>query len=161
MPSRALNETTLRAAVSVSQMAKMVGLSRASFYEHVRRGTFFPPEYQIGHGRRRPIYTAEIQIKNLDIKATQVGCNGEFVIFYDRKPRDESQRSSAASRHRRETGSVHGDLRRRLEGLGLSNLTDAQVDAAHSACFAQGTVGVSESDVLRVIYRHLRRSDPV
>lgn len=158
MPSRTSNSTTIRAAVSVTQMAKMVGLCRASFYEHVRKGTFFPPEYRAANPR--PIYTADLQLKNLQVKATQLGANGEYVLFYERKERndnDDAGRDSA--RRRQQAGSVHGDLQQRLEGLGLSNLTAEQVEVAHAACFPHGTAGVSDSDVLRVIFRHLRRSD--
>jgi hypothetical protein len=156
MPSRTSTETVVRAAVSATQMAKMLGLSRASFYAHVKRGTFFAPEYQAGSPR--PIYTAELQLKNLDIKATQLGANGLYVIFNDRKPRNESSRAETTTGRRNTNGNIFTDLRQRLEGLGLSGLTDSQVEVAHASCFPHGTAGVSENDVLRVIYRHLRRS---
>ena len=87
MPSRTNVPSGLRAAVSVSQMAKMLRLSRASFYEHVRRGNFLAPIYSLG--TRRPIYTAEMQQRNLEVKATQMGANGEYVLFYERQPRGQ------------------------------------------------------------------------
>jgi hypothetical protein len=50
------NET--KAAVSVAEMARMVGLSRSRFYQLI--GTAFPePERQPGTGR--PVYTEELQ----------------------------------------------------------------------------------------------------
>jgi len=155
---RANIESGLRAAVSVSQMALMVGLSRASFYEHVKGGTFLAPVYSLG--KRRPIYTAEMQRKNLEVKATQLGVNGEFVLFYERQTRVEvghppQRRRSAAS------GTVASEYLRSLERLGLSELSDAQVEQALASCYPQGSAGVAEGDVLRVIYRFLRRSDHV
>jgi hypothetical protein len=157
MPSRSA-ESNLRAAVSVTQMAKMVGLSRASFYAHVAQGHFLKPLYP--NGGRRPVYTADMQRQNLEVRATQKGVNGEFVIFYERQqPRESVQRPG-----RRGTathGSPPGDLRRRLEGLGLADLTDAQVEQALAACFPLGASSVAEGEVLRAVYRHLRRSEGV
>ncbi len=47
-----------KAAVTVAEMARMVGLSRSRFYQLI--GTAFPqPERQPGTGR--PVYTEELQ----------------------------------------------------------------------------------------------------
>src|SRR4051812_26915169 len=130
MPSRN-SVSTLRAAVSVTQMAKMVGMSRASFYEHVARGHFLKPLYATGS--RRPVYTAEMQQQNLEVRSNKKGVNGDFVLFNDRGPREQPQR--LPRRDSATTAIVPGDLRRRLEGLGLMNLTDAQVERAFVVCF--------------------------
>jgi predicted DNA-binding transcriptional regulator AlpA len=47
----------LRAVVTVSEMARMVGLSRARFYQLQKTGVFPAPSYQAG----RPVYAAEMQ----------------------------------------------------------------------------------------------------
>jgi hypothetical protein len=135
----------------------MVGLSRAAFYEHVRRGHFAAPIYQTG-SVRRPIFTAELQRQNLEVRATQMGVNGEFVLFYERQPREPAERQARRSRPSPH-GTVPSDLRGRLEGLGLQGLTEAQVEQAFASCFPQGASGVAEGEVLRVVYRQLRRSD--
>ena len=44
-----------KAVVTVSEMARMVGLSRARFYQLVRAGVFPAPAYKKG----RPIYVEE------------------------------------------------------------------------------------------------------
>lgn len=152
-------EPMFRAAVTVVQMSRMLGMSRASFHDHMKRGTFLPPVYAVA--TRRPFFTAEMQQRNLEARATQTGVNGEFVLFYDRQ-----SVSQTATRPRRRSGSVTqlneaGDLRARLEGLGLMTLTDDMVLSARTECFPQGTAGVTDSDVLRVVYRHLRRSQGV
>ena len=52
-----MNETT-KMIVSITEMARMVGLSRARFYQLV--GTTFPyPLYDIAHAR--PFYDEELQ----------------------------------------------------------------------------------------------------
>ena len=38
-------------------------------------------------------------------------------------------------------------------------LTEAAVEQAVAACFPQGASGIANGEVLRVIYRHLRRSE--
>lgn len=149
----------LRAAVSVVQMARALGMSRASFYAHVRKGTFLAPIYSLS--TRRPVYTADMQARNLEVRATQVGVNGDFVLFYERQPRSDVQRPTRQPSPRRSERLPDRavELRERLEGLGLNGLSNAQVCDALEACFPHGTAGVTESDVMRVVYRHLRRSD--
>ena len=54
----AANENQTKAAVSVAEMATMVGLCRARFYQLV--GTTFPwPQYDVA--TRRPFYNEELQ----------------------------------------------------------------------------------------------------
>jgi hypothetical protein len=137
----------------------MLNLSRAAFYEHVRKGNFVAPVYSLA--TRRPIYTAELQSQNLEVRATQIGVNGEFVLFYERQPRDQVGERPAQRRRSAASGAVASEFRRRLEGLGLTGLTDARVEQAVASCFPRGTAGVVEADVLRVVYRFLRRSDHV
>lgn len=159
MPSRNEPSTQgLRAAVSVVQMARALGMSRASFYAHVRKGTFLAPIYSLS--TRRPVYTAEMQARNLEVRATQVGVNGEFVLFYERASRSEVVRPTRqpSSRRSERQPDRAAELRGRLEGLGLNGLGDAQVRDALDACFPHGTAEVAEADILRVVYRHLRRS---
>lgn len=158
MPVRFSSETGLRAAVSVTQMVKMLGLSRAAFYDHIRRGNFLPPVYSIR--TRRPLFTAEMQRQNLEVKVRQVGINGDFVLFYDRLPRtdrNEVERSTQGRPGR--SSSLAAGLRERLYGLGLENLTERRVQEALNACFPAGINGTPEADVLRIVYRSLR-SDP-
>lgn len=156
MPQRPNPESGLRAAVSVSQMARMLGISRAALYSHIARGTFLPPIYQTA--TRRPIYTRDMQARNLEAKVTQLGVNGEFVLFYERRPREAVGNSTRRSR---EAGNAAGALQGRLAALGMGNVSESQVGAALAACFPHGTADLQESEVLRVIYRHLRRSHGV
>jgi hypothetical protein len=48
-----------KAVVTVSEMARMVGLSRARFYQLVEAGVFPPPVYCVS--TRRPMYVEELQ----------------------------------------------------------------------------------------------------
>lgn len=127
----------------------MLSLSRARFYDLVERGVFLSPVYSLAN--RRPLYTADMQQANLTARQTGVGCNGEFVIFYERLPN-----TPAAPARRRPARPDHGGLVESLKSLGLAGVTAAQVDEAVAVLFPGGTTGVDEDTVLRTIYRHLR-----
>ena len=70
------NET--KAAVTVAEMARMVGLSRSRFYQLI--GTSFPqPARQ--PGTNRPIYTEALQKICLEVRRRNCGIDGQPVLF--------------------------------------------------------------------------------
>src|SRR5438445_11373507 len=76
-------QTETKSIVSVSQMAKMVGLSRARFYHLI--GTAFPhPLYDVT--TRRPVYSEEFQQVCLEVRRRNCGIDGKPVLFYARRP---------------------------------------------------------------------------
>lgn len=148
-----VSNSRLKAAVSLSEMARMVKLSRARFYDLVERGVFLHPVYSLAN--KRPFYTADMQAENLAARQTCIGCNGEYVIFYERKPKPAASRpasASAAVRHHEYSHLIAG-----LKSLGLVSVSAAQVEEAVATSYPNGMTGVDESMVLRTIYRHLRR----
>src|SRR5271168_1951388 len=75
-------QNTTKAAVTVAEMARMVGLSRSRFYQLI--GSAFPqPERQPGTGR--PIYTAALQEVCLEVRRRNCGIDGKPVLFYARR----------------------------------------------------------------------------
>ncbi len=77
--------------------------------------------------------------------------NGEYVLFYERQPtvmKPEGKKAKAD----------HSSLIDGLKALGLSTVTNEQIEAALAACFLNGTTGQDEANVLRVVFRHLKRS---
>lgn len=139
-------QVRLKAAVSVTAMARLVGLSRSRFYDYVRRNVFPQPVYSLA--TRRPFYTADMQQEILSVRQTGIGCNGAYVLFYEKQPRPvgSSRRTEPAN-----------ELIEGLKSLGLTNITVAQVNAAIAAAFPKGVDGIDEAVVLRTVYRHLRR----
>ena len=61
----------LKAAVTVTEMARMVGLSRARFYQLVNEGVFPPPVYSVR--TRRPIYVEDLQKVCLEVRHRNCG----------------------------------------------------------------------------------------
>ena len=147
MAALPVNTRRLKAAVSVSEMAKLCTLSRARFYDLVQRGVFLTPIYSIA--TRRPFYTDTMAERNLAARQSGIGCNDEYVLFYEKKPVSSSPQRRSSQRH---DGLIEG-----LKSFGLATVTASLVVAAITICFPSGTEGTDESEVLRAVFRHLRR----
>jgi hypothetical protein len=132
----------LKAVISVSSQCRLLKMSRSQFYWHVKRGSFHAPLYLASN--KRPYFTASMVEDNLKARESGVGVNGEYVIFYERKPT--------------RTQADHASFLDGLRTLGLASVTTEQLEAALQACFPKGTNGQDEATVLRTIFRHLKRS---
>ena len=139
------SENPLKAAVSVSEVCRQLGMSRSQFYLHVSRGTFHSPLRLPSN--QRPYFTASMVEDIVKARETGVGVNGEYVLFYERQTAVKS-----------ETKHDRSSLIEGLKNLGLVGVTSAQVDAAMSFCFPDGNHSHDESNVLRTVFRHLKRS---
>jgi hypothetical protein len=74
------NPVQMKAAISVTEMAKAVGLSRARFYQLIRRGTFPPPDKEQVTGR--PCYFEEGQRRCLEVRRRNCGVDGKPLLFF-------------------------------------------------------------------------------
>lgn len=143
----------LRTAVTVSEMARMVRLSRARFYELVRAGVFPAPLYEKG----RPVYTEELQAVCLEVRRRNRGVNGEPVLFYARRaaaPATPKKRPITAPAP---MSKDIGGLLEGLNALGLTTATAAQVEEVTKQLYPDGTVGLDRAEVLRTVFLELRR----
>jgi hypothetical protein len=144
-----------KAVVSVSEMARMVGLSRARFYQLQKAGVFPAPTYQEG----RPVYTEEQQQVCLEVRRKNRGINGQPVLFYARR------RPIAPSKRKRRADPLparNQDIAALLDGLnalGLTTATAAQVLKVTEELFPQGTKGLDQAEVLRAVFLHLKRQN--
>ena len=129
-------------------------MSRSQFYWHVKRQTFHAPLYLASN--KRPYFTASMVEDNLRARESGVSAvSGEYVIFYERQP-------TSMKTEGKKPKSDHSTLIDGLKSLGLNTVTSEQVEAAVAACFINGTTtGQDESNVLRTIFRHLKRSGVV
>jgi hypothetical protein len=147
-----------KAIVTVSEMARMVSLSRARFYQLQKAGIFPPPERDAETGR--PFYTEALQKVCLEVRRRNCGANGEAILFYARrvpltpptsKPRKQKTTTPKAEQH--------PELIEALQALGLAGVTAAQVSAALKELYSQGTAGVDHAEVVRAVCLHLRRKN--
>lgn len=128
-----------QAVYTVTQVARKLGLSRARFYQLLRKEVFPQPVY--GRTNRQPMYTEQLQEVCLKVRKTGIGINGLFVRFYERrkikKPSDEHQKTTAI-----------------LRGMGLV-VTAAQVRQAF-ACLKLSRKGNQQGDaeVIRTLFKY-------
>lgn len=146
-----------KAVVTVSEMAHMVGLSRARFYQLQKAGVFPAPLYHIA--TRRPIYDESLQNVCLEVRRRNCGVNGKPVLFYAR------YRSSAPNRPKKQVSppvtkgkdqnivALLGGLNR----LGLTTATAAQVEVVTKEIYPAGTDGIDRGVVLKEVFLELRR----
>src|SRR5947208_1424685 len=129
------NQVETKAAVSVSEMARMVGLSRQRFAQ--LQGTTFPwPLYDVT--TRRPFYPEELQRVCLEVRRRNCGIDGRPVLFYarrleqiDRQPKTVKRNTSTDGRH----AAIIDGLLNGLRSLGLISVTPHQVGEAVQELF--------------------------
>ena len=121
------------AYVSVSAMAELLQLSRSRLYQLIDQGVLLKPVYLLTN--KRPIYTKEMAVRNLQVKHDNVGINGEIVMFYSARPKIKPAKLKRATKQPAEQHVVssnrHADLIEALEALGLDNITESLIDSAH------------------------------
>lgn len=140
-------QTQIKAAVTVAEMARMVGLSRARFYQLI--GTAFPwPVYDVS--TRRPFYVEEMQTLCLDVRRRNCGIDGRPILFYAiRTARPTSARRSPKTES-------HTEIISGLRSLGM-NATSKQVAGVMKELFPQGTQSADGSQVLTAVFVQLRK----
>jgi hypothetical protein len=146
-----------KAAVSVTEMARMVGLSRQRFHQLVKAGVFPPPLYDEETGR--PYFDAELQTSCLEVRRRNCGVNGRPVLFYSRGLRSTLPSKPAKRKPVQRDEAKHADLIDGLKGLGLTTVTAAQVDAVLVELYPGGTTGLSPADLLRAVFLRLQRKN--
>jgi hypothetical protein len=139
-------ENPMKAAMSVSSLCRVLRMSRSQFYFYAKRGTFHAPLRLPSNNR--PYYTASMVEDIIKARETSIGVNGEYVLFYERQPKAEVKAAKPD----------HTALLEGLAALGLSSITAGQVESALAVCFPKGTTGQDEANVLRVVFRHLKRA---
>lgn len=149
----------IKVAVSVADMARMVGLSRARFYQLVEAGVFPRPERHAETGR--PFYSEEQQKVVLDVRRRNCGINGQAVLFYARRlptgpTPAKPTRSKSARAKPTPKAEPHADLLAAVHALGMTAVTAAQLTKAVGELFPNGTVGVDEGEVVRALFLRLK-----
>ena len=154
-----MRDQPLKEIVTVSEMARMVSLSRARFYQLVKEGVFPIPSHNAQ--TKRPLYTRLQQQECMLIRRNNQGANGRAVLFYGRKtemgfnqPRIPKIRKQPTTKD-----AVMDDLHHGLRQLGLSEVTDNDIRTALAKEYPDGQATVNSSVLLMTIFRHLRCQD--
>ena len=149
-----MNEET-KAVVCVSEMARMVGLSRQRFYQLM--GTTFPRPLR-AEETNRPYYTEEMQKVCIEVKNRNTGVDGKPVLFYatGHQPR---YRKPVAKRKTPAKKKQYTKITNGLAALGLTSVTDQQVGAAIKQLFPEGIDGQQEGEILRAVFLFIKRQN--
>jgi hypothetical protein len=161
--SRHSREIEAKQALTITEMAGLVGLSRSRF--HQLMGTVFPlPVYD--PRTRRPFFTQEQQRAILDLKANNCGIDGKPVLFYTR--RSKRAASKAKLRHKLENATVGSVLATQLtkgvQSLGLKTVSPAEVEDTLRRLYPNGTDGIATIELVRSVFLEQKRratTDPV
>jgi len=140
-----------KAIVTVSEMARMCGLSRARFYQLQKAGIFPSPVYDVAN--RRPIYVEVMQKICLEVRKRNCGINGKPVLFYCRGGNPGAPVTKG--RKQRPKLEKHADLVSALVDLGIS-VAAAQVGEAVKQLFPTGIEGTDEAEVVRGVFLFLK-----
>jgi len=145
-------------AVSVAEMARMVGLSRQRFYQLVASGTFPSPVYDVA--TRRPFYPADLQAICMDVRRRNCGIDGKPILFYARRsiiaPTAPRRAGRPPAKVSRAAVDDHADLIDGVRALGLTTATTAQVSAAVRELYPSGVNGIDQGEVLRAVFLQIR-----
>jgi len=142
-----------KCVVSVSEMARMVGLSRQRF--HQLRGTAFPePDYN--PSTNRPFYNQEKQAICLSVKKRNRGADGKPIIFYSQRSDVGVPRKTRKPSAPKPKSNQYDQIVERLKALGSQAATSAGVDAAVKKLFPDGTKEVDDAEVVRSVFLHLQ-----
>lgn len=143
-----------KSIVSVSEMAKLVSLSRQRF--HQLRGTAFPePDYD--PETKRPYYTEEKQALCLEVRQRNFGIDGKPILFYARRSDVGVRRTTKKPIKPKPKVNQYGHIIEGLRALGLS-VSASQVDGAIQTVFPNGTKQVEDAEIVRSVFLHLQDS---
>ena len=146
-------------AISVTQMAQAIGLSRARLYQLIQAEKLPSPVYDIRS--RRPHYPSHLQEICLAIKRTGIASDGSPLVFYRRrhKPIVQPQAASVTQKVESPTSDTlkYADLVEALREMGIE--TDENAVQAAITTLAPPD-DIDEGTLLRDLFRHLRKKRP-
>ena len=145
-----------KSVVSVSEMARMVGLSRQRFHQ-LRGNTFPQPDFD--PSTNRPFYNQEKQNICLSVRQRNCGIDGKPILFYARRCDVGVRRTKQKPTTPKTKTNQHTHIVESLKALGLQSATSSQVEAAVKNLFPDGTKSVDEAEIVRTVFLHLQSTN--
>jgi len=151
-------DPSVKAAVSVSEMAEMCEISRSRWYELVEAGVFPAPVTILPI--KRPVYDRSLIEKCLAIKETGIALSGTPVVF------NRKLKKTWPMKHKAKPVAKEKALDPLIEpifdavkALGLTTTIQAVTDAV-TALYPTGIAEQEQGDVIRKTFLYLQGKRP-
>ena len=149
-------EPQTKSVVSVSEMARMVGLSRARFYQLLGK-TFPKPITDEASGR--PCYPEELQRVCLEVRRRNSGIDGRPILFYARRMTPNVTRRTSKPKATVQRDGLLTEVADAVRSLGMTGVSDGQIAAVVRELCPFGLAGADLNGVIRAVFLSLRRQD--
>ncbi len=140
----------IKPIVSITEISKMVQLSRARFYQLLQSGFFPKPLYD--DRSKRPYYDLELQQKCLECRQSGIGTDNSYMLFYS--PR---KKGTVSHLRKKKVDPALKELTETLESMGLET-TIEQVQKSLSELYPDGTEGIEQGVIIRELFRYLKKT---
>ena len=141
-------------AVSVTEMAKMAGLSRARFYQLVKKGAFPTPDKDQISGRS--CYLAEKQQQILESRRKNCGIDGKPILFYSR--RSDSGKPKIKSVSLKLQSKAITNILESLTSLNVKISTE-KLQSLLMESYPQGIDQIDPGEVVRTLFLRIKRQN--
>ena len=151
-----MSDQRIKAAASMSDMARMLHLSRARLYELIDEGVFPKPVYCIR--TKRPFYNAELQAVCLRVRESGEGIDGRPILFYAPRRKATEQRSMSKRPGRSKPTKTTPKLQGLIDGLmqlGVSDASPSSIEAVVAELYPSGIESEQSESVLTAVFRRL------
>ncbi len=133
--------------VSITEMAQILNLSRARFYQLLEQGILPQPIYDLR--THRPMYNAELQQQCLEIRETGIAANNQYHLFYSPRKKDTNLKMS------KKIDPLYQEYMETLNGMGLK-CSIKEVSKCLSELYPQGIEGLDNGVIIRELFRFLK-----
>ena len=149
MANKLLSESNLKAACSVTEMTKILCLSRARFYQLQKQGFFPMPLYCIR--TRKPYFDMSLQKQCLQVRQTGIGFNNHPILF--NAPRQTQLTNKRPKRDGKLT-----EISEALKKMGM-DIGHNQIREAVQTLYPSGLDEIDEGVVIRELFRFFKQGE--
>ena len=142
--------SNLKPIISISEMCKILNLSRGRFYQLLKSGFF--PKTLTDDRSKRPYFNQELQGKCIECRQSGIGVNGSYMLFYS--PR-KSETVSEMKRGKQKIDPALKELTDTLKTMGLETTVE-QVQKYLLEIYPSGVDKIEQGVVIRELFRFLK-----
>jgi hypothetical protein len=132
---------------SITEVASMLHLSRARFYQLLQSG-FFPKPLKDDRSKR-PYYDLKLQQQCLECRQSGIGADGSYMLFYSPRKKETKPRTKKVDPQIKE-------LTETLNSMGLE-VSGKEVEWVLKELYPLGTEDEEDGVIVREVFRHLKQ----